>query len=252
MKKFTDKVMASTQTYPTVLHADQEHAGLRTAVFALLFISLVLAFFGLRALFSSFGTTWMAEYAFALSCGGAFPLAVGVIWAAEQYMKRHWPSGRTVTLLGNGIQVQTETGETVALTQDQGVVPLGWYFSLRGWQRGGRERRVPQDWLCLALELKASKDQIIVYTYLPEDKVQLWLNTKTNVSFHKIYPTDVYDNSMRARLKGPGRPEIPAEVITGKDGKYWLAERRRWTEGFELPAPEFEIFIDHIQMILKL
>ncbi|WP_420631462.1 hypothetical protein [Candidatus Leptofilum sp.] len=244
--------MAPTQTYPKVLHADQEHAGLRTAVFALLFLSLILAFFGLRALLGAVGTGWMAEYAFALSCFGAFPVAVGVIWVAEKYMKKHWPSGRTVTLTPDSVSIQTENSKQVALNQAQGIVPLAWHFDLRGWQRVGRERQVPQSWLCLAVELKAGKQNVIVFTYLPPSQAERWLENDAEPTFHQIQPQRVYDSSLRKRLAAPQRPEIPAEIITSKDGPYWLAERRRWLDGFELPPEEFEIFMNHLQTTLKL
>lgn len=243
--------MSLSQPYPQVLHADQEHSGLRTAVFILLFISLILAFFGLRALLNA-TNGWISEYAFALSCFGAFPVSVGVIWVAEKYMKQRWPSGRTVTLLVDGVSVQTESGNNVSLTKTQDILPMAWYFDLRGWQRGGRERRVPQSWYCLAVELKAGKEHIIVYTYLPPNQAQRWLETAVKPSFYQIYPQKVYDNSLRKRMTGPSRPEIPPEIITGKDGPYWLAERRRWIEGFELPAQEFESFMNHIQTNLEL
>ena len=244
--------MSLNQIYPKVLHADQEHSGLRTAVFTLLFVSLILAFFGLRALLSAGGLGWVADYAFALSCLGAFPVAVGVVWLAEQYMKRYWPSGRTVTLMSNGLSTQTEAGSTVTLTKAQGIVPMAWYFDLRGWQRGGRERRVPQNWLCLSVELKAGKDSIIIFTYLPESRAEGWLAKGNKPTFYQIHPQNVYENSLRTRLAGPSRPEIPPDVITGKDGPYWLAERRRWLDGFELPPEEFETFMDHIRTTLKL
>ncbi|WP_420643003.1 hypothetical protein [Candidatus Leptofilum sp.] len=244
--------MTLGETNPRILHADQEHTGLRTAVFALLFLSLIVAFLGLRALLRAVGTDWIVDYAFALSCFGAFPVAVGIIWVAERYMKQVWPSGRTVTLISNGVTVQTEAGNQVTLTQEQGVVPLAWHFDLQGWQRGGRERRVPQNWTCLAVELKASKEQIIVFTYLPPDQADQWLGQKTPFAFHQIHPQRIYDSSWRKRLAGPRRPEIPAEIITGKDGPYWLAERRRWIDGFELPPEEFETFMNHIQTTLEL
>lgn len=244
--------MTSSQTYPKILHADQEHSGLRTAVFALLFLSLILAFFGLRALLNAAGPDWLADYAIALACLGSFPVAVGIIWVAEKYMKQYWPSGRTVTLLADGIAVQTESGNSVTLKRAQNMLPMAWYFDLAGWQRGGRERRVPKNWFCLAIELKAGKASIIVYTYMPPNQAERWLDEAITPSFYQIYPQKVYDNSLRQRLTGPSRPEIPPEIITGKDGPYWLAERRRWIDGFELPPEEFKIFMNHIQTTLKL
>lgn len=224
---------------------------MRTAVFILLFLSLILAFWGLRALLTGIDG-WVSEYAFALSCFGAFPVSVGVIWVVEKVLKERWPSGRFVTLLADGVTVQTESGSSVTLTTTQNIVPMAWYFDLRGWQRGGRERRLPQNWFCLAVELKAGKEHIIIYTYLPPGQAQRWLEPVGSPNFHQIHPQNVYDNSLRKRVAGPSRPEIPAEIITSKDGPYWLAERRRWIEGFELPEPEFETFMNHIQTALKL
>ena len=245
--------MTATRQYPIVLHADQEHSGLRTAVFILLFVTLVVAFLGIRALIAVLNPEGLPDYTFVTACGGAFPIAIAVIWAAEKLMKRYWPSGRFVTLTPNGIQTKTEEGETVEITNNQGIMPLFWQFDLRGWQRGGRERRVPRNWRCLSAALKAGKEQIIIYTYLPPQKAANWLDAENEtVQFHEILPREVDDNSIRSRLKGPSRPEIPPAVLTGQDGTYWLAERRRWTEGFELPPKEFEQFMRHIQATMNL
>lgn len=242
--------MSLSQPYPQVLHADQEHSGLRTAVFVLLFISLILAFLGLRAALNAIDG-WISEYAFALSCFGAFPVSVGVIWMAEKYLKQRWPSGRTVTLLADGVSVQTESGSAVTLTQAKEIVPMAWYFDLRGWQRGGRERRVPQNWYCLAVELKAGKEHLIVYTYLPPNLAQPWFESTQKPAFHQIHPQNVYDNSLRKRMTGTAAGNSSRNYY-GQRWLYWLAERRRWIEGFDLPAPEFESFMNHIQTNLKL
>lgn len=245
--------MESTQTYPKILHADQEHAGLRTAVFALLFIFLVAAFFGIRALLTALSDAGTPDYVFVASCGGALPLALGLVWVAEKLMKQYWPSGRAVVLTQNGVETKAEEAQSVKLDGKNEVELTAWYFDMRGWQRGGRERRLPRTWFCLAVELKAEKKQMSVYTYLNPREAQTWLDSEdSRIQFHQISPKDVYDNSIRSRMSGPSRPEIPAAVLTGDDGEYWLAERRRWTEGFELPSKEFEQFINHIQATLEL
>lgn len=240
--------MTSSQTHPTILHADQEHAGLRTAVFVSLFVFLVASFLGIQALLTALGAV---DYAFIASCGGALPVALGIVWGIEKLLKRYWPSGRSVTLTHNGIQLQTEEAAQWEITRAHEPTALFWYFDLRGWQRGGRERRVPRTWLCLAVELKSGKKEAVVYTFLPKNVARTWLAREDGLHFHEIYPREVYDNSLRSRMGGPSRPEIPAAVLTGKDGNYWLAERRRWTEGFELPPQEFEQFMNHIQTLLN-
>lgn len=244
--------MISENTQPIVLHADQEHSGLRTAVSILLFVFLVLAFLGIRALLTALNGSDTPDYAFVVSCVGALPIALGLVWLAENLMKWYWPSGRSVTLTSDGIQLQTADDKQWAITQALEPVPLFWYFDLRGWQRGGRERRVPRSWLCLAVALKAGKKEGVVYTFLPRGKAQAWLTDERRIAFYEISPRDVYDNSIGSRMKGPSRPEIPAAVLTGKDGKYWQVERRRWTEGFELTPKQFEQFLKHIQSTLQL
>ncbi len=241
--------MASSQTQLTVLHADQEHAGLRTAVFVLLFVVTIAAFLGIQALLTAVGAV---DYAFVASCGGALPVALAVVWVIEKLLKQYWPSGRTVTLTHDGLQLQTEEAAQWEITRAHEPAALFWHFDLRGWQRGGRERRVPRTWLCLAVELKSGKKEAVIYTFLPKNKAHTWLSGKDGAQFHEIFPREVYDNSLRSRMSGPARPEIPAAVLTGKDGNYWLAERHRWTDGFELPPKEFAQFMNHIQTILEL
>jgi len=250
-ERFTNRGMVSSNGNSTILQADQEHAGLRTAVFVLLFATLLLAFFGIRALVAALYPDGLPDFTFVLACGGAFPIALGLVWLVEKMMKQYWPSGRSILLTSDGIQVQSEDGVTVQLSRGGDLVPLVWHFELRGWQRGGRERRVPHTWLCLAVQLKAGQTQTIVFTYLPKNKAENWLkNNDKRLKFHEIFPKEVYDNSIRSRMRGPSRPEIPSAVLTGKSGKYWLAERRRWQEGFELPPQEFEQFMSHIQTTL--
>ncbi len=240
--------MMSSDNNSIVLHADQEHTGLRTAVFVLLFVTLVLAYFAIRGLIAALSPEGVPDFTFAMACGAAFPIALGIVWLAEKLMKQYWPSGRSVILTNDGFETQTKAGKVVRLNRSNGIVPLFWTFALKGWQRGGRERRVPRNWVCLAVQIKAGKKQAIVYTYLPENKAQKWLNINDGqLTFHEIFPKEIYDNSMRSRLSGPSRPEVPAAVLTGKSGPYWLGERRRWQEGFELSPKDFAQFMEHLQ-----
>ncbi|VAW31288.1 hypothetical protein MNBD_CHLOROFLEXI01-4470 [hydrothermal vent metagenome] len=241
-------MMMSSNDGSTVLHADQEHSGLRTAVFGLLFVTLLLAYFGIRAIIGALNPRDMPDFTFIMACGGSFPIALGTVWLAEKVMKRHWPSGRFVILTSDGVQVQTKEEQPVQLNRVNEMEVLFWTFDLSGWQRGGHERRVPRSWICLAAQISSGKNQAVVYTYSPKNKAQELMDTNDGqLNFHEIFPRELYDNSVRSRLSGPSRPELPAAVLTGKSGQYWLAERRRWQEGFELPLIEFEQFLSHIQ-----
>lgn len=240
--------MMASNDDATVLHADQEHSGLRTAVFGLLFVTLLLAYFGIRALIGAFSPGDLPDFTFVIACGGAFPIALALVWLAEKGLKRRWPSGRFVVLTNDGVQIETKEEEPVQFNRSNGLVSLFWTFDLSGWQRGGRERRVPRNWICLAAQISSGKNQAVVYTYSPKSQAQNLIDMSDGqLNFHEIFPKEIYDNSIRSRLSGPSRPEIPAAVLTGKSGQYWLAERRRWQEGFELPLKEFEQFVTHIQ-----
>ncbi|MCP4414999.1 MAG: hypothetical protein GY805_00150 [Chloroflexi bacterium] len=240
--------MMSSDDNSTILYADQEHVGLRTAVFILLFASLLLAYFAIRGLFGAFSPDDPSDFAPIIACGGAFPVALVVVWLAEMMMKRYWTSGRSITLTTDGIQAKAVDEDVISVNRASDFALIFYHFSLRGWQRSGRERRVPQNWLCLTVQLSAGKTEIIVYAFLPKNKADKWLKSPNKqMLFHEIFPKEVYDSSFRSRMSGPSRPKMPTAVITGKNGSYWLAERRRWQEGFELPAKEFKQFMDHLQ-----
>ncbi|MCP5101592.1 MAG: hypothetical protein GY943_39110, partial [Chloroflexi bacterium] len=73
-------------------------------------------------------------------------------------------------------------------------------------------------------------------------------NTAVNPSFHPIEPKDVYKTSLRSRyMSTPTRPDIPSKVLAGKDGRFWLAEKRRWKDGYELSFKDFETFLQLVE-----
>jgi hypothetical protein len=117
-----------------------------------------------------------------------------------------------------------------------------WFFRLRGYARGGKERRMPASWLCLACQLQQGEVKLILFTFMPPARAQALLS-----DFHEIKPAEVYTRSVKDRLVAPSRPTVPAATLAGKEGRYWLAERNRWQEGAELTAADFETFIQAIK-----
>ena len=240
--------MTARTSSATVLHADQEHGGLRAAVIVLMLLGIILGYFLISALLRAI-TGEAPDYGFVFACGGAILVGVAVAWITEQVMKRVWPSGRRLVLDETGIRA-SDIGETEqALTWSENLTSIHWFFRLSGYPRGGRERRVPKNWLCLATQLQQDEERLVIYTYMPSGRAAGWTenNHKAAPHFQRIFPVEVYDTSFRARFGPPARPELPARVLTGKHGKYWLAERRRWNEGFELPPREYAIFLDFVQ-----
>lgn len=238
--------MEMTSSSPTILHADQEHDRLRTVVVFIIVLGVYIGYQIMRGIFGLVGNT--ADYIYVLSCAGGLPIGLGLSWVAEQGLKRIWPSGNSIKLDEIGLELQTRDGQSQTIEWHHHIVVTNWYFQLAGYLRGGRERRVPNKWLCLASQLRQEEERVIIYTYLSPKKAAAWLTEdKSDIAFHEIKANDIYSNTLRDRFLAPARPTIPKQVLAGKDGSYWLAERRRWQEGMELTPQDFATFMSYLK-----
>jgi hypothetical protein len=239
--------MSTSSSSPIVLHADQEHDSLRTAVILFLITAFFLSYWLVYAILQLEFWGGLRDYAVSLSCVLGLTLALGVSAVAETILKRVWHSGRSLALDKTSIRAHDKLVGEQLIDLTGGVSHLNWHFSLQGYRRGGREKRLSKNWLCLACQLQQGDTRLIVHSYLPPQKANVWLeNEAINPSFHEIKPGDVYQSSLTARMGAPARPRISNEVLGSRDGRYWLAERHRWDEGFELIPDDFAIFMDFI------
>jgi hypothetical protein len=239
--------MVASTTLPLVLHAEQEHARLRYTISLLLLVAFVLCFALLYLLIGLTPDPW-PSYAVILSCLLSLPLTLVVMWLVEQQLKRVWHSGYQLVLDERGVAVIQPGREPFLLPWDNSLTPLAWYYHLRGYRQLGRERRVPDSWLCLACQLQGNDALVIVYAFAPPQKGAAYLAATSAINFHQLRPAEVYQRSGLQRFQAAARPRsIPISVLSGKDGRYWLAEQRRWAEGLELPFKEFEIFLHYLQ-----
>jgi hypothetical protein len=237
--------MTAVGNSPIILHADQEHSGIRVTIFVTLFLAYLLFFQLLVRLFEAVAPSAIVDYSVFLACVGAMPLALLVIWVLEKLLKRVWHSGLSIALYDRGIAIQNrhpmqdETEpNSLAIMWSGSFNQLCWYFRLSGYPRGGRERRLPVKWLCLATELQQDESRLVVFTFMPPAQAEFWTKEPAN-RFHPINPTELYDNSVRSRIGPPSRPVIPNRLLQSKDARYWLAERRRWESGIELAPEDF-------------
>lgn len=236
--------MASIESPRTVLHADQEHAGVRFLIITILVIVFVLAFLILNNMISNMTGSLLAEYALVLSCAGG--LVVGLTFAGitEYILKRTWPSGHGVVYDDKGAEIKLPGGMSVTLDWSKRLWTTKWYFSLMGYPRGGREKRLSTRHYCLACQVQQDESRCIIYSYIPQPQAEEWLK---NSQYQEIKPGDYYEKSIFRRwFTSPDRPDIPVGVLTGKLGSYWMAERRRWTEGIELTPDDFELFMKEL------
>lgn len=240
--------MTSSDSSPIVLHVDQEHEGLRTAVILVLLLFFFVFYWLVYSLLRLEALATIRDYGVFISCLIGLVLALGASAVVERWLKRTWHSGRSIHLDEQGIRVQMRHQRGQHFRWDGHITRLNWTFKLRGYRRGGREKRLPGNWVCLACQLQQDDQRLIVYSYMPPKKAEQWLEPdEASHSFQAISLADVSDSSsLSSRLRAPARPEISNEMLTGKDGRYWLAERHRWTEGLELTEPDFGTFMGNL------
>jgi hypothetical protein len=231
-----------TRSEPLVINVDPEHTGLRFAIILILFAALVASYFLVR---------WMLQLLAPelgspgiLACFGALPLSLLLGWVAENLLRRSWHSGRRLLLDGEQLRLDRPEAADVTLHVDEPLQQLWWTFSLSDYPRGGRERRMPKSWRCVAGQLLQDGTRIIPFCFAPPARVEAWEDLQ---EFQLLKPGEVYDTSLTARLSGPARPELPAEIVAGEQGRFWLAERNRWQEGVELTPDDFELLLRRLQ-----
>ncbi len=238
--------MTSSDTNPIVIRADQEHSALQGVVMALLLAAMVLVYFLLRSLSSSVAPS--SGFGGIFSCIASFPLSLLLVWPVEQWLKKMWPSGRSVRIDSQGVIAARSADSETTIAWSEPITPLNWAFTLSGYKRGGRERRVPKGWHCLATELRYGEKQITVFTYMPPKKsAALQAGASSDHPFRQIDPAELHPSGLTSKMGPPTRPELPSKLIAGKDGRYWLAERRRWSEGLELTPSDFEQFTKEVR-----
>lgn len=236
--------MASKESPRTVLHADQEHTGVRFLILVILVIVFLAAFLILNNLISNITGSLLSEYALFLSCTGGLVVGLVIAGIAEFILKRTWPSGHGVVYDDVGVEVKLPGGKSVNLDWSKRFWATKWYFSLMGYPRGGREKRLSARHYCLACQVQQDESRFIIYSYLPQQRAEEWLE---DGHFQEIKPGQYYEISLfRKWFSSPDRPEIPVSALTGKLGSYWMAERRRWAEGIELTPDDFELFLSEL------
>ncbi len=227
-----------------VLHANKEHAGVRFVVLLTLAGAFVGSLIGFNLLLSSLGSG-IAGYSVALSCVIALLLALGIGALVEYWLKRSWPSGQKIVIHQDGLEAMLGNGRHLSVEWSKRFNLLKWHFALKGYARGGRERRVPRNFHCIAIQVQQDDQRFIVHGYLPQNKLNLLTGEK---GFIEIKPGDYAKGGAIRRWAGStDRPKIPTSVLAGREGPYWIAERRRWAEGLEMEVADLEVFLGIIE-----
>jgi hypothetical protein len=208
---------------------DVEHTGVRLAV-PVLTVSGFLAGY--------FVTSWLFRSAPEETPVGCMAVSVGIVVAvlsavlADRYLKRVWPSGRTLTLSSEGLHLRDQRRKRNAETRidwNQRINLVAWRFTVA---RGSA--RIPKGWIMLAMKLLQDDSQLIFYTFVPAKEVG------TLPTYHVFTPLA----SRTAIEKGALSLREASE-----QRRLLKAEDERWQDGAEIDRRDFiallEIFNQH-------
>lgn len=243
--------MSLTESLPITLHANQEHSRLRLVVLLLMPVAVALGYLLVNWLISLLGGA-LSEYAIFLSCMWGAPMGLGAVYLVEMGLKRAWPSGDAVILADDALEVRVNGRTQAQLDLGADMVMTNWYFRLAGYPRIGNERRAAKGWYCLASQVQQDDTHVVVYAFLPPAETAVYVQDRPSnpADFYEIKPAVLYERKQSFSRTNP-LPTLPPELLRGKDGRFWLAERYRWEVGLELTRKDFARFQTYVNLLLK-
>lgn len=229
----------------TILRADKEHGGIQFVVLLIILIASILAFVLMDSLVLAplLGGGDFDDYRPFLRFVLSIVAGVVIGGVAEHFLKRTWSSGRQIYLDSEGLTVEVKDKQPQRLLWDQRVNVLCWAYPLRGFSRGGRERRVPSTHLMYACQLLQNDSSTIIHCYLSPREVK---STLAERQFTQLDITKLHGSRRIKRFSPPERPSMPASLLTSKHGQLWAAEKGRWTSGIELEPADFATLLEYL------
>lgn len=233
---------SSRSTQQTILYADREHRGIQFAIPLIILAACAGVFFLADPLILQpfWGGDDFGGYRALLRLVLSLVLGLAIGGLVESLLWRVWRSGRQLCVDASCLVAVDRNKSQQAIHWDKRVNLLLWQYALRGYARGGRERRVPTSHSLYACRLLQDEDVIIAFSYLsPKQQRDL------------IEPSQFVELDMEL-LKRPGtskrpnpleRPRIPPTLLTGKHGQLWTAEKERWQVGLELDPSDYAVLM---------
>jgi hypothetical protein len=226
----------------TILYADKEHRGIEIAVPFIILVFGVLSYLVIDNLILNplLGNTGVGSFRALLRLVLAVVLGALIGAGAEVLLKRFWHSGRLLRLGPKGMTVQDKKKPAEFIDWDKRVNILCWRYALRGFPRGGRERRVPAGHHLMACRLLQNETSLIVHSYLSPKQAQ---QIPRYERFTNLNMASLYSGGFLKRIGRPERPSLGADQLSGSQGQVWVAEKKRWADSFELDPDDFAVFV---------
>lgn len=209
-------MMETTISSPSlILPVDPEHNALRLSIIAILVVSCIVGFAIFNTVIPSEGVNFIAGIL-------AFTAAVVITWLSERFLKGRWPSGRTVAIHENSIQIRSNGAVQQEIDASKHVNTLFWRFKIK---RGSRMK----GWFVVACALEQESNYLVVYTFMSPEQVNA---PKIANRFKMLLPNKDSDKDLR---------------LAGEQRRLRAAEEHRWMQGAEMSAAHFEAFIACLQ-----
>lgn len=229
-----------------VLHADKEHGGIQLAVLLIMLAATIVTFLLIDSLLLIpllDGQSW-DDYRPFLRLVLSIVIGLALGGAGENLLKRTWGSGRQICLSAGGLTVKEKGRQAEQIGWDKRMNVLRWHYPLRGYARGGRERRVPSSHSLFACRLLQDDCSVVIYSYLPPRQEEMMPG---RAHFSQLDITELSSSNMLKRFSPPERPSISPALLSSKHGQFWTAEKARWTEGFELDPTDFAALLNELE-----
>lgn len=199
------------------LTVDPEHSGLRLAVVGVFGISAVILYFVTTRIIPQLSGINIIAAVVALA--GATVLTQVI----DRLFKQRWPSGRSLRIVEDKVQLVQRDSVQREIDGDQHVNVLMWRFTI------AKRTRIPKGWYMVAIALSQDDLYLPVYTFVsPADFDTLPL--------HKHYM------SLQARKKN----EAQDLKLAGQQRRLRTAEDARWAEGAEMSKADYERYITRL------
>ncbi len=239
---FLDHTYSAQQT---TLHADREHSGIQLTMPLIILAAWVGVFFLIDPLLLEplsdggdlGGYLCIVRIVLTIVVG----LAIGEL--VESLLKRVWSSGRQLCLDADGLTIAEKDKSSRRIQWGKRVNTLLWQYPMRGYPRGGRERRIPASHSLYACRLLQDEVAVVAYSFLAP-RHQRGLVEPAH--FAELDMSHLREPGVLKRFSPLERPEVPPALLTGKHGQLWAAEKERWQVGFELDPADYAILIGEL------
>ncbi|MBI5670459.1 MAG: hypothetical protein HZC41_20900 [Chloroflexi bacterium] len=206
--------------------ADPEHGALRSAIFGLFFVLWVVGYILINAVIPSDGFNIIGVVV------GFGLAAVLVSQVIEPYLRRSWPSGRTLHMDANSIRLVHHDKVQKTINTQEPMSILLWNFKIKH-----RRNRVPAGWFVMACALEQNEDYLPVYALVSPEQAKALeerAHFTTLISDRDAKAKDVRQDTLR---------------VTGEQRRLRLAETFRWADGAELTYADFEQFLQQLNTL---